>query len=129
MNRKSNRVLVVEDSPVGQKALSSVIQSLGFESDIVVNSEQAVVNATLNNYCLILMDLRLPDRDGFKTAQTIRSNGNNVPIVAVSAYPLAMDWCQCVEAGIDDSIGKGFRRDEIERVITLWGSADLGHPA
>jgi CheY-like chemotaxis protein len=74
------------------------------------------------------MDLRLPGKDGFETARAIRKDGNHVPIIAISAYPVNSDWQRCTEAGIDDALCKGFQLEELARVIKLWANSDIVKP-
>jgi two-component system, sensor histidine kinase len=124
----SNRVLIVDDSPINLKALACLVNSLGFEIDIASDGEQAIRETRCHDYALVLMDLRLPHQDGFVTAKTIRADRNDVPIIAVSAYPLSSDWSQCLEAGIDDFLCKGFNREELKDIVKKWAGSNSRCP-
>ncbi|HEY9792886.1 MAG TPA: response regulator [Candidatus Obscuribacterales bacterium] len=116
----SKRILIVEDSRTCAATLAKLVESIGFEPDIAETGEKALKRVECYDYALVLMDLRLPGRDGFDIAATMRALGKKVPIISVTAYPLGSDVQRCVDAGIDDSICKGYRRDELQRIIGLW---------
>lgn len=119
------RILIVEDSPVTQRALSILIRSWGFLCDVVSDGEEALAATRMHDYAVIILDLRLPYMDGFQAASAIREDGNDVPIIAQTAYVLADDVRRCREVGIDRLLWKGAHHSDLLRAINFWSDTQL----
>jgi signal transduction histidine kinase len=118
------RVLVVEDNAINQKIVARMLENNGCRVDLAANGREAVDLADRFPYDLILMDCSMPEMDGFAATREIRlrSRGNRVPIVALTAHVIAGTREQCLEAGMDDYVTKPMARDAIEKVLRKWGS-------
>lgn len=126
MGRKLRaRVLIVDDSPVNQKVIAHLVDSLGFQFDMAANGQEAVRMAEMCDYALILMDLRTPHMDGFTAARAIRESGNNVPIIGFSAYPMRDDADKCIDAGMNDFLEKPVNKGDFEETFKRWVSTAL----
>jgi CheY-like chemotaxis protein len=108
MNR-ALRILFVEDMPDSQKVGLRLFQAHGHRAKLATNGREAVAMFATDAFDLVVMDLQMPEMDGWQAAREIRrregSNGR-VPIIAVSAYSLQSDRGQFEAAGIDAFVAK-----------------------
>ncbi len=103
---RNRRVLVAEDNPINQQLALEFLQRGGASVDIAETGRQAVAAATEGNYDVILMDIHMPQTDGLEATATIRQQGLQTPIVAVSADALAERKQAALDAGCDAYITK-----------------------
>jgi PAS domain S-box-containing protein len=118
--RKGFKILLAEDNLINQKVAIRTLYSAGYEVDAVMNGEQAVRALTQNHYDLILMDVQMPDVDGFAATKMIRAlpePKNKVPIIAITAHALIGDRERCIEAGMDEYVPKPMVAKDIVRLI------------
>ena len=104
-----DRALVVEDSLTNQTVVASILQSLGFVVSFATDGEKAVEAVRKNQFDIILMDIHMPIKDGFRATREIRDIGgwcSRVPIIAVTENEMANDRGSYVAAGLDDLISK-----------------------
>ena len=117
-------VLVVEDNLVNQKLVVRMLERRGVQAHVVSCGHDAIEAVVQTRYDLVLMDVQMPDMDGFETTGVIRrreaASGEHVPIVAVTAHALTGDRERCLEAGMDDYISKPVRPDELEAKLLAW---------
>ncbi|HEX2059931.1 MAG TPA: response regulator [Thermoanaerobaculia bacterium] len=129
--RSDVRILVAEDNPVNQKVAVRQLQRLGFTADAVANGVEAVEAVSRGGYALVLMDVQMPDMDGFAAAREIRrreEDGAHVPIVALTANALAGDRERCLAAGMDDYLSKPIDERELVRVLERFVAAPAAAP-
>lgn len=102
------KVLIVEDNEINQEVTKDILELLGCQADIAVNGLEGVQMALKTYYELILMDIQLPEMDGYQAAQQIRKNetGPRTIIVALTASALDGDLKKCLNAGMDSYITK-----------------------
>ncbi len=104
---KNVKVLVVEDLPLNQLLMRTIMEDFGYECDIAVNGKIAVEKVQSKRYDIILMDLQMPEMDGFDATKYIRTHLNNqIPIIALTADVTTTDLARCKVAGINDYISK-----------------------
>ena len=78
----------------------------------------------LQSYDLVLMDIQMPEMDGFETAKEIRRRWPNGPvIVALTAYALDGDREKCLEAGMDDYIAKPVKINDLENILVKYSAS------
>jgi PAS domain S-box-containing protein len=114
------KVLLVEDNLVNQKVAARFLERLGYASDLANNGVEGLAAAEANAYDLILMDVQMPEMDGFTASREIRrrlSAELQPKIVALTANALQGDREQCLEAGMDDYITKPVKLHELGEVI------------
>jgi len=113
-------VLIVEDNPVNQKVALRFLDRLGYRADAVANGLEAVTALEARRYDLVLMDLQMPEMDGFEASRQIRLR---IPlelqprIIALTANALSGDRELCLAAGMNDYIAKPVKMHEIADAI------------
>ena len=104
---KKGRVLVVEDLALNQLLITIILEEFGFELDIAENGKIAIEKLQKEKYDLILMDLQMPEMNGFETTEYIRNIMNSqIPIIALTAYVTTADIEKCKAVGMNDYIAK-----------------------
>jgi two-component system, sensor histidine kinase and response regulator len=118
--RSDVRILVAEDNPVNQKVALRQLQRLGYAADAVADGVEALEAVGRVRYDLVLMDVQMPEMDGFEATREIRRTRSRVPIVALTANALAGDRERCLQAGMDDYLQKPFSEAELLRVLRAF---------
>jgi len=102
----SNSVLLVEDQRSNRLVISLMLESLGIKVDTAVDGEEAVRKVRDHWYSLILMDLKMPNMDGYEATERLRDQGIQTPIVALSATVLNRTEHQQIRALFDGYLTK-----------------------
>ena len=112
---KPKKILIVDDNINNLSMLLNMLEPLGFEILTVNNGQEAVTKAKIALPDLILLDLVMPDMDGFETAGVIRQNPEckNTPLIAVSAGVMKTDIQKNQETGYDDFLSKPVKEEEL----------------
>ena len=121
--RKKYKILLAEDNLINQKVAVRTLTSFGYQVDAVLNGEQAVSEHKSKNYDLILMDIQMPEVDGYTATKIIRKLDaplNSVPIIALTAHALTGDKEKCLVAGMNDYISKPVVAKEIVQIIDKY---------
>ncbi len=117
------RILVVEDNPINSLLVLKVLKRQGYETDVAENGKIALDKYHTNKYDIILMDLQMPEMDGYEATVNIRrsSTGNsNIPIIAMTAHTIKGEYERCMEIGMNNFISKPFRADDLyEKIDSL----------
>ena len=104
---KNLRVLVAEDVMLNQLLIKIILNEFGFEYDIVGNGKMAIEKLKANSYDIVLMDLHMPEMNGFEATEHIRKTlKSDIPIIALTADVTTADITNCKEFGMDDYISK-----------------------
>jgi CheY-like chemotaxis protein len=100
------RILLVEDNELNRDMLSRRLERKGFVVEMAVDGAQGVEMALAGDYDLILMDMSLPEIDGWEATRRVRQGeterGSRTPIIALTAHAMAGDREKAMEAGCDD---------------------------
>jgi CheY-like chemotaxis protein/HPt (histidine-containing phosphotransfer) domain-containing protein len=116
-------VLLVEDEAVNAAVAEGYLAELGCTSVWVRNGADAVSRSATERFDLILMDLNMPDMDGFVATDLIRTRehaGTRVPIIALTAHDAINYRDKCLKAGMDDILSKPYALDECARLLRRW---------
>ena len=101
------RILVVEDIPLNQLLMKTILDDLGFERDIAENGKIAIEKLKNNTYDIILMDLQMPEMNGFEATEYIRNTmKSKIPIIALTADVTTVDLTKCKAIGMNDYVSK-----------------------
>lgn len=104
---KNIKVLVAEDMALNQLLMKTLLDDFGFECDIVENGKLAIEKLTYKSYDIILMDLQMPEMNGFQATDYIRNTLHSaIPIIALTADVTTVDLAKCKEVGMNDYIAK-----------------------
>ena len=104
---KNIKVLVVEDIALNQLLMKTLLDDFGFELDIAENGKIAIEKLQTTSYDIILMDLQMPEMNGFEATEYIRKKMNsNIPIMALTADVTTVDLEKCKAVGMNDYIAK-----------------------
>jgi len=109
---KTMKVLVGEDMRLNQLLMKIILNDFAFEYDIVSNGKLIIEKLQTNSYDIILMDLHMPEMNGFEACEYIRNTMNSkIPIIALTADALPSDVAKCIAAGMNDYISKPVEDD------------------
>ena len=111
----SNRILVIEDNEDNRQIIRDLLTSLGYELIEAVDGAEGVAMAQSHRPDLILMDIQLPEMDGYEATRQIRAvpELTTVPIIAVTSYALSGDEAKARDAGCDGYVAKPFSPREL----------------
>jgi two-component system sensor histidine kinase/response regulator len=118
------RILLAEDSLANQKLAIGLLTKWGHHVTLATNGREAVTRATSNDrFDLVLMDVQMPEMDGFEATRSIREYEDatlrtRLPIVAMTAHAMKGDRERCIAAGMDAYISKPVRASELSRTIS-----------
>lgn len=121
--KQSTRILLAEDNLVNQKLATIILSKAGYKVTVAANGKQALDIFTSNpkDFDAILMDIQMPEMDGYEATRCIRKNGDNdIPIVAMTANAMKGDRELCLEAGMNDYITKPIKREIVFQVLEKW---------
>jgi CheY-like chemotaxis protein len=100
-------VLVVEDMVLNQLLIRTILNDFEFECDIAPNGKIATEKLEVNSYDIVLMDLQMPEMNGFEATEYIRNTlHSKIPIIALTADVTTVDLAKCRAVGMDDYISK-----------------------
>jgi PAS domain S-box-containing protein len=114
------RILLVEDNEVNRKVATRLLAKLQVQVDIAVNGLEAVQKATETAYDLILMDCQMPEMDGYEATRTLRQQGVQTPIIALTANALEGDREKCLACGMNDYLSKPIQADKLRLTLARW---------
>jgi two-component system sensor histidine kinase/response regulator len=116
-------VLLAEDNKINQQVAEELLAQAGLKVTIANNGREAVeMLAGKNEYEAVLMDMQMPELDGYEATRTIRRNPEfaDLPIIAMTANVMAGDREKCLEAGMNDHVAKPIEPDKLFRTLVQW---------
>ncbi len=119
-------VLVAEDNDINQEVAVSFLNDMGIMTDAVLNGKAAVEAVQKGHYDAILMDVRMPEMDGYEATRKIREYENifrplnRIPIIAMTAHAMQGDREKCLAADMNDYISKPFDQEGLYKVLARW---------
>jgi PAS domain S-box-containing protein len=125
------RVLLVEDHPINQYLAVRMLEKYGHTVTVATNGKEALATLAKEPFALVLMDVQMPEMDGFATTAAIRqeerATGAHVPIVALTAHAMKGDRERCLVAGMDGYLTKPLQAPQLFEVMEqlIPGSAPV----
>jgi CheY-like chemotaxis protein len=108
------KILVVEDNSINQMLVRYTLSKSGAQIDIANNGSHALTFIESNNYDIILMDIHMPELDGYQTTQIIRNELHmNIPIVAMTALAIKGEEEKCLAMGMNGYVSKPFTTESL----------------
>jgi two-component system, sensor histidine kinase and response regulator len=128
-SRTSMRVLLAEDNPVNQQVAVAMLVKRGHEVHVAGNGREAVDAVRQRNYDVVLMDIQMPEMDGFEATHAIRAlaKGKDLPIIGLTAHALSGERERCLSHGMTDYLAKPFKAHELFALVE--GTAASKQPA
>ncbi|MDP3464046.1 MAG: response regulator, partial [Bacteroidales bacterium] len=118
------KILVAEDQIINRKIVTQLLEKKGWIVKAVENGRLATEIVQNENFSIILMDVQMPEMDGFDATRTIRQNekisGRHTPIVAMTAHAMKGDREKCIEAGMDFYITKPVNPNELFETVQKY---------
>jgi CheY-like chemotaxis protein/HPt (histidine-containing phosphotransfer) domain-containing protein len=109
-SKRRLRILLAEDNAVNQKVAARMLERMGHTVSIAENGTEVLGAVEKQNFDLILMDIQMPEVDGYDATRSIReretSTGEHIPIVAMTAHAMKGDKEKCLQAGMDGYVAK-----------------------
>jgi DNA-binding response OmpR family regulator len=125
-----HRILVVEDTPAYAEALERTLALEGHRVFLATRAQEALARASAEAPDLVVLDLGLPDRDGYHVLRELRGRGNECPVLILSARSLESDKVEGFRLGADDYVTKPFGAMELlARISALLRRARPAAPA
>jgi PAS domain S-box-containing protein len=123
-NRRPLHILLAEDNPVNQEVAAAMLRKRGHSVDIADNGRQAVEAVVRERYDVVLMDIQMPEMDGYEAARAIRAmpKGRDVPIVACTAHAMAEERERCLAVGMTACLTKPFKPYDLFAAVEGWGA-------
>ncbi|WP_141692527.1 response regulator [Paenibacillus pectinilyticus] len=115
-------ILVSEDNEINQLVISELLEQLGYHVVIAQNGREALALADRQEWALILMDIHMPEMDGYEATQKLRQQKslNRVPIIALTANVLMQDRMQLLKMGMNDLLTKPVTEGQLTDMLTKW---------
>jgi len=122
------RILIVEDDAPLARSIVALLRGAGHAVDHVADGEDALMVLATEPYALVVLDVGLPDMDGFAVLQALRRRGDKVPVLMLTARDALDDRVRGLDLGADDYLRKPFAPEELEARIRALGRRRGGDP-
>ena len=129
-SRTSLRILLAEDNLVNQQVATAMLLKRGHHVDVVSNGREAVEAFGASGYDVVLMDIQMPEMDGFEATERIRAlpQGATLPIIALTAHALSGERERCLARGMSGYLAKPFKAHDLFAVVEGHGGARASQP-
>jgi CheY-like chemotaxis protein len=126
VSKNKLRILLAEDNAVNQKLATRMLEKMGHTVTVAENGRKAVAMWEVQKFDLILMDVQMPELDGFGATAIIRrleaARGEHIPIIAMTAHAMKGDRERCLDAGMDGYVAKPINPNELFETVEQWTS-------
>ncbi|MBN1520749.1 MAG: response regulator [Spirochaetales bacterium] len=115
-------VLIAEDHVVNQELFRTLLEKAGCTVTVANDGAEALDMYGRGTYDLVLMDIFMPNMDGYQAARALRERGCTQPIIAVTASAVKGERDKCIAVGMNDVLVKPFKRKDLETMLGFWGN-------
>jgi signal transduction histidine kinase/CheY-like chemotaxis protein len=123
------RILVVDDNVTNQSLMKHLLQEWHVSFDIVSNGLEALQSLQSTVYALVLMDIQMPQMDGYTATQQIREVLKlDIPVIAMTAHAMAGEREKCLSRGMNEYISKPINEQELLKLISKFGFSNIKQP-
>jgi two-component system, sensor histidine kinase and response regulator len=126
----SLRVLLAEDNPVNQRLATRLLEKRGHRVVVASNGRQALEALEKESFDLVLMDVQMPEMDGFEATAAIRekekASGFHLPVIALTAHAMKGDRERCLAVGMDGYLAKPIRQQELDDLLQSYTAHQAG---
>ncbi|MCF8336013.1 MAG: response regulator, partial [Bacteroidales bacterium] len=120
------KILLAEDQKINRKIVSGLLSKYNWEIEEAVNGEDALNKAINGNFDIVLMDVQMPQMDGYEATRRIREKenetGKHLPIIAMTAHAMKGDKEKCLAAGMDHYLAKPINTEDVVKIIREYTS-------
>jgi CheY-like chemotaxis protein len=121
---RSFRILLAEDNVVNEKVARAVLEKAGHKVEVARDGRQAVELMAAGPFDVVLMDVQMPEMDGFEATAAIREmekhTGGHTPVIAMTAHAMGGYKERCLEAGMDGYLTKPIRRELLLQALAQF---------
>jgi PAS domain S-box-containing protein len=114
------RILLAEDGLDNQRLITILLQRAGGSVEIADNGKKAVAMAQAGTFDVVLMDMQMPEMDGYQATRTLRQYGYHRPILALTAHAMSGDRDRCLEAGCNGHLPKPIDRERLISAVARY---------
>ena len=115
------KVLIAEDNPMNQQLIKHLMKNWAIDHSVVNNGAEAIEVLKKENFSLILMDIQMPEMDGYTTTSVIRNElGLQIPIIAMTAHAMIGEKEKCLQLGMNDYISKPLKETILYNIIAQY---------
>ena len=126
METGKKRILIVEDDQFLREFYQELLQTEGYDVDAAADGDMGLTKITEGGYNLILLDIMLPKLSGTDLCKKIRAEGNNIPVIMLTARETEVDKVLGLELGADDYVTKPFSiRELISRIKAIFRRSEI----
>lgn len=127
--KMQGRILLAEDGPDNQRLISLHLKRAGAEVVIADNGRIAVDLLQVEKFDVVLMDMQMPEMDGYTAATVLRQQGFKLPIIALTAHAMAEDRDKCLAAGCTDYLTKPIEKDKLLMTVASYLATEAAKKA
>ena len=125
---KLGRILVAEDGGFDRKLLDAVLRRAGADVVSCEDGQTAFELATEQRFDVLVLDMLMPELDGYAVARLLRARGNRTPIIALTANAMSGDRERCIASGCDDYLSKPIDREKLIQTISRYCGLESRSP-
>jgi CheY-like chemotaxis protein len=115
------KVLIAEDNPMNQQLIKHLMKNWAIKHTVVSNGLEAIEALRKENFSLILMDIQMPDMDGYTATAVIRAElQSQIPIIAMTAHAMMGEKEKCIQLGMNDYISKPLKETVLYNIIAQY---------
>lgn len=111
------RILIAEDNSTNRKVISHTLRRLGYEPEMIENGRACIDRLLSSEFDLVLMDLQMPEMDGYEATTTLQNSGNQIWITALTADAMPEDPLRCRIAGMNDYLSKPVNPEKLKEAL------------